>query len=75
MDWTRPIPGRPGVAGCRWDFPKGLPDGVYVVATSRFGIDRALHAIRNPAEWLEIEVEGIDNLNDMRRFIRQCHLP
>jgi hypothetical protein len=49
--------------------PPSLPDGVFVVATSRFGIDRALHAVRNPADWLEIEVEGADNLDDMRRFI------
>ena len=42
---------------------------MFVVATSRFGIDRALHAVRNPADWLQIEVEGADNLHDMRRFI------
>ena len=49
--------------------PARLPDGVYAVATSRFGIERALHAVRNPADWLEIEVEGAANLADMRRFI------
>jgi hypothetical protein len=49
--------------------PASLPDGVFVVATSRFGIDHALHAVRNPADWLEIEVEGPENLDDMRRFI------
>ena len=49
--------------------PESLPYGVYVVATSRFGIDRALHAVRNPADWLQIEVEGSGNLEDMRRFI------
>ena len=68
-------PGAAGGRGLPLGFPKGLPDGVYVVATSRFGIDRALHAIRNPAEWLEIEVEGIDNLNDMRRFIDNVTSP
>ena len=46
-----------GGRGLPLGFPKSLPDGVYVVATSRVGIDRALHAVRNPAEWLEIEVE------------------
>jgi WD40 repeat protein len=49
--------------------PDSLPDKVFVVATSRFGIDHRLHAIRNPADWLQIEVEGPDNLADMRRFI------
>ena len=52
--------------------PARLPDGVYVVATSRFGIERALHAVRNPADWLEIEVEGAANLADMRRFIEHA---
>ena len=55
--------------------PDSLPDGVYVVATSRFGIDRALHAVRNPADWLQIEVEGADNLDDMRRFIHDVTAP
>jgi hypothetical protein len=45
--------------------PESLPDGVFVVATSQFGIDPA----RNPADWLEIEVEGADNLADMLRYI------
>ena len=49
--------------------PSRLPDGVYVVATSRFGIERALHAVRSPADWLKIEVEGAANLDDMRRYI------
>jgi WD40 repeat protein len=49
--------------------PASLPDGVYVVATSRFGIDRSLHPVRNPADWQQIEVDGADNLEDMRRFI------
>ena len=64
-----------GGRGLPLGLPKGLPDGVYVVATSRFGIDRALHAVRNPAEWLEIEVEGTDNLDDMRRFIDNVTSP
>ena len=50
--------------------PENLPDGVYVVATSRFGIDRALHTVRNPVDWLLIEVEGASNLEDMRRFLQ-----
>ncbi|MFC4149874.1 WD40 repeat domain-containing protein [Micromonospora mangrovi] len=49
--------------------PVSLPDGVFVVATSRFGIDRALHGVRRPAVWLEIDVDGRDNLVDIRRFI------
>src|SRR5215469_2016547 len=59
----------PTARGLPLGLPDRLPDGVFVVATSRFGIDRALHAVRNPADWLEIEVEGADNLDDMRRFI------
>ncbi len=49
--------------------PVSLPDGVFVVATSRFGIDRALHPVRQPADWQQIDVEGADNLDDMRRYI------
>ena len=59
----------PGERGLPLGLPDSLPEGVFVVATSRFGIDRALHAVRNPADWLQIEVEGPDNLDDMRRFI------
>jgi WD40 repeat protein len=55
--------------------PVSLPDGVFVVATSRFGIDRALHAVRNPADWLQIEVEGPDNLADMRWFLDRVTSP
>jgi WD40 repeat protein len=58
-----------GITGLPLGLPTTLPDGVFVVATSRFGIDRALHAVRNPSEWLEIQVEGHGNLNDMERFI------
>ena len=66
---------RPEAEGCRWGCRTSLPDGVFVVATSRFGIDRALHAVRNPADWLHIEVEGADNLEDMRRFIHDVTSP
>ncbi len=58
-----------GGRGLPLGLPDSLPDGVFVVATSRLGIDRALHAVRNPADWLQIEVEGLDNLGDMQRFI------
>jgi len=51
--------------------PESLSDGVFVVATSRFGIDPA----RNPADWLELEVESADNLADMLRFIDQATSP
>ena len=64
-----------GGRGLPLGLPESLPDGVYVVATSRFGIDRALHAVRNPADWLQIEVEGADNLDDMRRFIENVTSP
>ena len=55
--------------------PESLPDGVYVVATSQFGIDRALHAVRNPVDWLQIEVEGADNLADISQFIQNVTSP
>ena len=71
----RPNPRRPGGRGLPLRLPESLPDGVYVVATSRFGIDRALHAVRNPADWLEIEVEGAGNLDDMRRFLQDVTSP
>lgn len=58
--------GRPGLP---FGLPPSLPDGVFVVATSRFGIDRSLHAVRRPADWLEIAVDGPDNLDDMHRFL------
>ena len=58
-----------GERGLPLGLPVSLPDGVFVVATSRFGMDRALHAVRKPADWHQIEVEGTDNLADMRQFI------
>ena len=64
-----------GGRGLPLGLPESLPDGVYVVATSRFGIDRALHAVRNPADWLQIDVEGTGNLDDMRRFIQDVTSP
>jgi Sigma-70, region 4 len=62
-------------SGLPLGLPASLPDGVFVVATSRLGGDRPLHAVRNPAVWLEIEVEGADNLGDMRRFIDRVTSP
>ena len=73
LDEAEPEP--TGGRGLPLGLPENLPDGVYVVATSRFGIDRALHAVRNPADWLQIEVEGADNLDDMRRFIQDVTSP
>ncbi len=74
LDEAEPEPGAGG-RGLPLGLPDSLPDGVFVVATSRFGIDRALHAVRNPADWLQIEVEGADNLDDMRRFIQDITSP
>ena len=73
LDEAEPEPG--GGRGLPLGLPESLPDGVFVVATSRFGIDRALHAVRNPADWLQIEVEGADNLDDMRRFLHDVTSP
>ena len=73
LDEAEPEPA--GGRGLPLGLPDSLPDGVYVVATSRFGIDRALHAVRNPADWLQIDVEGTGNLDDMRRFIQDVTSP
>ena len=73
LDEAEPEPA--GGRGLPLGLPESLPDGVYVVATSRFGIDRALHAVRNPADWLQIEVEGAGNLDDMRRFLHDVTAP
>ena len=62
-------------SGLPLGLPASLPDGVFVVATSRLGADRSLHGVRNPASWLEIEVEGVDNLRDMRHFIDKITSP
>ena len=51
--------------------PPSLPDGVLSWQRTDFGIDRALHSVRNPADWQQIEVEGKDNLQDMHRFISE----
>ena len=74
LDEAEPEPAARGW-GLPLGLPESLPDGVYVVATSRFGIDRALHAVRNPADWLQIEVEGASNLEDMCRFLQALTSP
>ena len=55
--------------------PTSLPEGVFIIATSRLGIDRNLHAVRNPVDWLQIEVEGVENQDDMRQFINDVTDP
>ena len=75
LDEAEPEAGGIRKRGLPLGLPESLPDGVYVVATSRFGMDRALHAVRNPADWLQIEVEGADNLGDMRLFLRNVTSP
>ncbi|MGX1676485.1 AAA family ATPase [Streptomyces sp. NPDC055400] len=55
--------------------PASLPDGVFVIATSRFGIGRTLHGMRRPIAWLEIEVDGQHNLADMHHFIAAVTAP
>ena len=75
LDEAEPEPGGAGGRGLPLGLPESLPEGVYVVAASRFGIDRALHAVRNPADWLQIEVEGASNLDDMDRFIHDVTSP
>ncbi|UUY50888.1 hypothetical protein NRK68_28845 [Streptomyces yangpuensis] len=47
--------------------PEHLPKGVYIVATSRFGVP--LSALRGRVAWHEILVDGPDNLADMRSYI------
>jgi hypothetical protein len=68
-------PDHAGGEGLPLGLPDSLPDGVFVVVTSRFGIDRALHAVRRPADWLRIEVEGADNLADMSRYLEAVTAP
>jgi hypothetical protein len=44
-----------------------LPDGVFVVATSRFGVPMA--ALHASVSWETITVDGPDNMADMRRYV------
>ncbi|MEH0827300.1 MULTISPECIES: hypothetical protein [unclassified Micromonospora] len=50
--------------------PEALPVGVFIVATSRYGLP--LGALRDPQRvgWSQITVEGEDNLADMRAYLR-----
>jgi WD40 repeat protein len=68
-------PERPADTALPLGLPDSLPDGVFIVATSRFGMDRALHAVRRPADWLQIEVEGADNLADMNHYLQAVTAP
>lgn len=47
--------------------PEHLPDGVFIVATSRFGL--LLAPLHDPAAWHTITVDGPDNLADMHRYV------
>ena len=49
--------------------PDSLPAGVYIVATSRYGLPLA--ALKDPQRvgWSQIIVEGADNLADMRAYL------
>lgn len=47
--------------------PEHLPDGVFIVATSRFG--PPLAALHDRVSWHTIRVDGPGNLDDMRRYI------
>jgi tetratricopeptide (TPR) repeat protein len=48
--------------------PGKLPDGVYIVATTRFGVE--IPVLYDDSQgWYEIVVDGPDNLEDMRRYL------
>ncbi|MGH3781180.1 MAG: NACHT and WD repeat domain-containing protein, partial [Pseudonocardiaceae bacterium] len=47
--------------------PESLPDGVFIVATSRYGPPLAV--IDDPDSWHTIDVDGADNRADLRRFL------
>ena len=61
----------PAGRGLALGLPDRLPDGVFVVATSRLGIDPA----GDPAGWLQVEIDGADNRDDLRRFIENVTSP
>ncbi|MEU7778283.1 hypothetical protein [Micromonospora parva] len=49
--------------------PDSLPSGVFVIATSRFGLPLfALKESRRVA-WSEIQVDSVNNIRDMRQFL------
>jgi hypothetical protein len=47
--------------------PEHLPDGVVIVATTRFGV--ALPALSRSTSWQPILVQRADNLQDMHRYL------
>ncbi|MEU7871273.1 hypothetical protein [Dactylosporangium sp. NPDC049140] len=49
--------------------PDALPPGVFIIATSRYGLPLA--ALQDPQRvgWTQITVEGADNLGDMGAFL------
>ncbi len=47
--------------------PDDLPDGVFIVATTRFGVQIPL--LHDDDTWHTIEVDGPDNLDDMRSYL------
>jgi WD40 repeat protein len=49
--------------------PATLPDGVFVIITSRFGGEARLTGLRKPSEWLTIDVESSSNISDMRDYV------
>ena len=65
-----PAPGRETGIPLGLPRPESLPEGVFIVATSRYG--PPLAAIRDPDSWHTIEVDGAANLADMRRFLRDA---
>ncbi|MEV0732268.1 hypothetical protein [Polymorphospora sp. NPDC050346] len=50
--------------------PDDLPAGVYVVATSQYGLPLAALQDRLRVGWSQIDVEGSDNLADMAAYLR-----
>lgn len=62
-----PTPGRDTGIPVGLPRPEHLPDGVFIVATTRFGTN--LTQLRNFAYWQTIPVVGADNLGDMRWFL------
>jgi WD40 repeat protein len=55
--------------------PISLPNGVFVVATTRLGFDRDLITIRNAVEMQQIEARSLTNLKDMEQYIRDVTDP
>jgi AAA ATPase domain len=47
--------------------PDDLPAGVFIVATTRFGL--VIPNLADPDSWHEIVVDGSDNLADMHRYL------